>query len=68
MLEKPKIWVETFLPPSRNSALAIAVKNDAKVNINVFKSYSVSLDFPSFFQIFCPGFFGGYSYQIGDRS
>ena len=39
----------------RKQALVIAVKKQAKVDIKLFLSYLVLLDFPIFFQIFCPG-------------
>ena len=59
ILRKYQIWVETCLPvsslPSRNQTLAIAVKKHAKVDIKLFLSFIVLLDFSILFQIFCPG-------------
>ena len=59
ILRKYQIWVETCLPvsslSSRNQTLAIAVKKHAKVDIKLFLSFIVLLDFSILFQIFCPG-------------
>ena len=59
ILRKYQISVETCLPvsslPSRNQTLAIAVKKHAKVDIKLFLSFIVLLDFSILFQIFCPG-------------
>ena len=40
---------------STNSALAVAVKKNAKVDIKLFFSCPILLDFSILFQIFCPG-------------
>ena len=50
-------WRHSPVPclPSRYYTLAIAVKNNAKVDIKLSDSCPVLMDFSILFQIFCPG-------------
>ena len=58
ILEKSQIRVETYTSaqsPLQNLTLAIVVKTHAKVDIKLFLSCPILLDFSILFQIFCTG-------------